>query len=135
MSQFILKLGASSTQFEQVDEFTRGYVTAMFFTDTGPDADPGTEDARFDQLAPTTLADILLDCTEFQVNNADALTLAYGLEYTAEQAGMDYWYTRNGHGTGYWDRELGWVGERLTDVAEQLESNLYVGDDGLLYLT
>ena len=47
----------------------------------------------------------------------------------------DFWYTRNGHGTGFWDcdYEEG-VGKVLTDIAHSFgEVNTYEGDDHLLY--
>lgn len=54
--------------------------------------------------------------------------------YTAEQAGHDYWLTRNEHGAGFWDRGLGELGERLSTLARAAGSvDLYVGDDGLIY--
>lgn len=51
-----------------------------------------------------------------------------------EQVGQDLWLTQNGHGAGFWDRGLGKVGDQLTDLAKPFgETNLYVGDDGLVY--
>lgn len=52
----------------------------------------------------------------------------------AEQLGHDLCLTRNGHGTGFWDRGYGAKGERLTVCAQSLgESHWYVGDDGKVY--
>ena len=53
-----------------------------------------------------------------------------------EQFGHDFWLTRNGHGAGFWDRGLGEVGEKLTELAKTYgSSDAYVGDDGKVYLT
>ena len=30
----------------------------------------------------------------------------------------DFWLTRNGHGAGFWDRGMGELGDRLTELAE-----------------
>ncbi len=35
------------------------------------------------------------------------------------QVGHDFWLTRNGHGAGFWDRDLGELGDRLTKLAEE----------------
>lgn len=44
------------------------------------------------------------------------------------------WLTRNGHGTGFWDRGLGERGDALTKSAESFgDAVLYVGDDGRIY--
>ena len=49
--------------------------------------------------------------------------------YGIEQAGRDFWFSRNGQGVGFWDRGLGDV-----DVAAKIygESTAYAGDDGKL---
>lgn len=53
----------------------------------------------------------------------------------AEQMGRDFCLTRNGHGAGFWDRGLGELGDKLTDAAKTYgEQELYVGDDGVLYV-
>jgi hypothetical protein len=51
-----------------------------------------------------------------------------------EQAGHDLWLTRNGHGTGFWDREDCQHGNLLTRYAESMgEVNVfYVTDDNSL---
>jgi len=47
------------------------------------------------------------------------------------QVGHDIWLTRNGHGTGFWDRGLGELGDQLTVIAEDMsEVGIYVGDSG-----
>lgn len=40
----------------------------------------------------------------------------------AELAGHDFWLTRNGHGAGFRDRELGELGDRLTKAAQAFGS-------------
>lgn len=55
-------------------------------------------------------------------------------DITPEQTGHDFWLTRNRHGAGFWDRGLGELGDRLTDIAHGYgDSYLYVGDDGKVY--
>ena len=42
----------------------------------------------------------------------------------------DFWLTRNGHGTGFWDGDYPETGDRLTELAKKFgECNLYVTDD------
>ena len=54
--------------------------------------------------------------------------------YDKDQAGYDFWLTRNHHGAGFWDRGLDGVGRALTDAAHVYgEVNLYVGDNGRIY--
>jgi len=60
------------------------------------------------------------------------------IEHNAiEQAGHDFWLTRNGHGAGFWDRAddlyLGWD-KFLTEVSkEHGEVWICLGDDGFAH--
>lgn len=122
--------------FYQLDHFTRGYVQAIFFTEVHGD-NPELQDATFADLAPETLEQIKQECAVFQKDNETELTDAYGIagNYDDTRAGVDFWLTRNHHGTGYWDHGLGEAGQALTDAAHAADSRgLYKGDDGKLYL-
>lgn len=48
----------------------------------------------------------------------------------------DFWLTRNHHGAGFWDGDYPEpIATQLTNLAHGFgECNLYVGDDGLIYL-
>ena len=51
--------------------------------------------------------------------------------YGFEQFAHDFWLTRNGHGSGFWDRGLGKLGDQLTEHSKTFGScDLYVSDDG-----
>ncbi len=51
-----------------------------------------------------------------------------------QKSRQDFWYTRNGHGVGFWDRGLGKVGDDLSTLARNEHGrDLYLGDDGLIY--
>ena len=72
----------------------------------------------------------LFDCTAFC---RLARWHLHGL--TPEQIGHDFWLTRNGHGTGFWDRGLDDQGDALTTLCKIFgEQDAYEGDDGLIYL-
>jgi hypothetical protein len=87
-------------------------------------------------LAPETLTKMIADCAKFQAENSatwDGQHVGSGDE--TERAGHDFWLTRNGHGCGFWDGD--WsdeVEQVLTDAAHAYgETDLYIGDDGLIY--
>jgi hypothetical protein len=94
-----------------LDSFTRAYVDAMLWTeeenlkeDASQHEDELEPAARWDVnvhcLAPEALASILEDCRAFQESEAENLTAAYEEhdDYGYEQAGHDFWLTRNRHG-------------------------------------
>lgn len=148
MPQFIMT-DNNVPAFLALDEFTRGYIEALFFTETEPgttreDHNPERDsalpgDVGFADIAPTTLQLIIADCAEFQAAKSLLLNKAYERDYSPMQAGRDFWFTRNGHGVGYWDRkELegpDTLHALLTDAAkERGQRDAYFGDDGLVYL-
>lgn len=112
-----------------MDAFTQAYITAALWS-SHDDADEYL-DANYtvSDLAPETIIQMSADCAAFCADNA---ALLEGLD--SEQAGHDFWLTRNGHGAGFWDRGLGDIGLRLTEAAKAYgERGLYVGDDGRIY--
>lgn len=120
-----------------VEEFLDNYIEAALATSLDDNDDP--LDKKFDKedLAAESLEKMRADCVKFiDENAADLATWERG-RYTAEEmGGHDFWLTRNGHGAGFWDGD--WdkeVGKRLTDACKKFsEVNLYVGDDGKLYI-
>lgn len=129
----------------KIDDFTQGYIEAAFFTDAENLPDIVTLDAK--DLAPDAIGRIAAECMQFQQTYSAALKRAYGYkhnmdaieanslpDYDAEQAGRDFWFTRNRHGAGYWDRGLGKPGDDLTEAAHTFsEVSLVLGDDGKIY--
>lgn len=127
---------ADCDAFDLLDSFTQGYVHAIFFTDTCDSADE-CHGMAFAHLAPASLQSIKDDCKDFQEGCKDLLTQACTDDnrYDAEQAGSDFWYTRNGHGAGFWDRGLGRVGDELTKQAKSYGScDVHKGTDGAMHV-
>ncbi|AXQ69622.1 hypothetical protein HOU03_gp146 [Caulobacter phage CcrSC] len=111
-------------------------------------------DAGFADLHETALATIVEECAAFQRENADLLAQAYGhnfparvigdgtlpdshrpaWDYDEAAAGRDFWYTRNGHGVGFWDRGLGEVGDKLSDACRYSEVYVSFEADGKVHL-
>lgn len=133
-----------------LDTFTLAYIECALWasTDNGylgenhPDNDPhGAEtggdplDQNFDvsDIAPTALAVMVRECRDFRGYCTDQSLALDTLD--DEQAGHDFWLTRNGHGSGFWDRGLGKLGDDLSKAAKTFgSSDLYVGADGKVYV-
>jgi hypothetical protein len=98
-------------------------------------------DANYDveDIAPVALEQMRDDVSDFLADAGHAGALDFwASELGVEQIGHDFWLTRNGHGTGFWDRfatGFGYqCGRVLTEDAKAYgTSDLYVGDDGRLY--
>lgn len=101
----------------KLDTFTREYLIAALWTS---DPDPGSgewcehDDWTIDNIDPDSLKRAIEVCANFQAaQEADLEQVG-----TPEQNGHDFWLTRNGHGTGFWDRGYGKVGDRLSAACE-----------------
>lgn len=141
MPEFILDHGTADAarKFFELDEFTRGYIEAAFFTNTGSGDDGDLEDASFSELSPESLKAASDDCERFNLAADAWLFKAYtrgDMSYSSEQAGRDFWFTRCGHGVGFCDRDLGVTGDKLSEIARTFGNvDMYRGDDGLIYFS
>ena len=129
-----------------VDAFVSAYVTAALWSSTDESDDAGgrpmDETYSADDIAPEALSTMRTDCLSFLAEArrhllvaADHGDYADPLWSLEERAGHDFWLTRNHHGVGFWDRGLGFNGKALTGIAHNYgECDLYVGDDGRLYV-
>lgn len=135
MPQFIMN-ESDDPDFLALDEFTRGYIQALFFTECGGSIEDGgfdpengsqlPDEAGFLSLTADALETIKADCNGFQDTNRELIAKAIGHvlhngnAYDMEGAGIDFWYTRNGHGVGYWDRGFpGELGDDLSHAAKK----------------
>lgn len=117
----------------QINQFVNGYIEALYFTDVNQDSDIPMDAVLSDE----TIRDIKEDCEIFVNEYASLLNRAIELErYDMVKAGRDYWFTRNGHGVGFWDRsELpDELGEELTKASHTRPVvDTYLGDDGNIW--
>ena len=119
-------------EYVDLSDFTRGYVDAIFFTEN----EDTLKDKGFKIFAPEALTRIIEDCTSFELSNVKLLDAAYSMNeyFTPASAGHDFWLTRNHHGAGFWDRDLGAIGDALTQKCQAFkEVYIYIGDDGRIY--
>ncbi|MGI9507393.1 MAG: hypothetical protein ACR2RE_30485 [Geminicoccaceae bacterium] len=148
MPEFILDRGGpeSAKHFATLSPFTQGYIEAALFcgVETCSDTDKSDE-FGFGDLATDAVKAIIADCEAFETANEADLEAIDGAawgghgKYDREAAGRDYWFTRNGHGAGYWSRgfegDAAGVAERLDQAASEAgESYLYLGDDGRVWV-
>ena len=134
----------------ELDSFTLAYITAALWSTNDESTPQGDKplDANYgvEDIAPETLDKIIADCAKFQKENATDLFLYYDtlvgdsieVAEQVEYAGHDFWLSRNGHGSGFFDAD--WQGvdkevcDRLQAASEVFGSfDLYVGDDGKIY--
>lgn len=122
------------------EEFFEGYVEAMLFAETDNADECGGEplNANYEEedIDDASLVKMRNDCADFTKLVRDAFPVMPEHEdYEPIRAGHDFWFTRNGHGVGYWDRGLGKFGDELTKLAKTMGTcNALVGDDKRIYV-
>lgn len=116
-----------------VERIVDSYLEAVLFTESEAEEDGGEpldknfsiDDFHSDARAEAE-ADVkaFLKLAELILNNLDD-------QISDEQTGIDFWLTRNGHGAGFWDRDLGLAGDELTKICKTFgEKHAYVSDEG-----
>lgn len=103
------------------------YIEAIYFTDTGDTDQPGG-DAELSESARRIISK---DIKAFwdQCSGFDYLA-----SITYDQIAHDFWFTRNGHGVGFWGKPESYgqaLADKLTDIAESFgESYTYETEAG-----
>jgi len=116
------------------------YVRCALWASTDDEGEPLDGFYESWDFADEAEASMIEDCQSF-VDQLDELKLDWRASWTPEQLGHDLWLTRNGHGAGFWDRyydngEAEDMGHVLTQLAKAFgTSDVYVGDDGKLYVS
>lgn len=96
------------------EAFWNGFLEALYFTETGDVDQPEPGIA----LDPEAELDLKADCRSFLARANGFISYnAAKHGQTFEQAGRDFWLTRNGHGAGFWDGDWPWAGDRLSRIA------------------
>ncbi|GAB3175998.1 hypothetical protein GCM10027059_50190 [Myceligenerans halotolerans] len=122
---------------EQADQAVWAYTNAALWTDGDVvERRSGGGSWSPDDIDPANRAALTHELRTFLTLHRDQISRAREVagDYDAAQIGHDLWLTRNGHGTGFWDRGLGSAGDALSDAVRGHESHLSVSDGGLLVI-
>lgn len=120
--------------YYKLDDFAKGYVEAMFFTngDIGGDNETLLNDLGVEKLTRKAVKNIAAVCDRFTGTiMPDGCFLRQWLYrayeatgYDDARAGRDFWFSRQGHGVGFWSRQADVlpldIGTALDKVAKQM---------------
>jgi hypothetical protein len=118
-----------------LDAFERSYIRQALWSSDDDNHNPLDLNHDIMELPVETIQRLKDDCYLFRSSLAVRALLreAYELRrYGDEQAGGDYWLSRNSDTTaGFWDQKLGIVGESLTTLARSMgPRSLVIGING-----
>lgn len=115
-------------EIKQKINYYADYFDAMFWADIDDNNDLKRNDYSF--------TDIDTDCLIKQLNDLDkffelADEILEQTDYSHEQACHDFYFTRCGHGVGFWENDHcnEEQGRQLTEIAQKF-GEIYINDDG-----
>lgn len=122
-----------------MNNFLVSYIETALWSSNDEHGEP-LDSAKYAdvELHPDTLKRFETDCEQFETAY---LNLIAGLDDSVlrsipDHIAHDFWLTRNRHGAGFWDGDYPEpLATQLTDLSHTFgECDLYIGDDGLLYV-
>lgn len=121
-------------------EMLNGAIDALMWSEMTESGEPIESIYHREHIAHETLVELTEDVVNFveliiDLEDEEMSAKAWAvLKLDPKRAGVDFILSRNGHGTGFWDRGHGAVGDELHKWAKTFGTfELYVGDDGFLY--
>jgi hypothetical protein len=139
MAEHILDLTIEVNHNER--EFLSGYLEAMFFAETDESDESGgipldSAGYGYEDISDESMRSLAIDCMAF-LRRYGYMILADDCEGDIEGAGRDFYYTRTGHGTGFWDRDehvYGPYADELTKAAKAAGERYVIVESGTIYV-
>lgn len=106
------------------NEMTRGYLIAALWTsdDNAPGGCDyeacGRADEMLEKIDSRSLAKAQSDCEAFELSNSTDLELA---NLPQSEIGHSFWLSRNGHGSGFFDRKTHNDPQEEQDACDRLQ--------------
>lgn len=123
-----------------LDSVVAGYTQAAVFFSTfyrGTEEDGTQEevDGSDYEVSAEMATHFEAECRAFVEANVELVEKAMEKGMDGALIGHNFWLSRSGAGTGFWDRtELGDLADPLDEAAKQFgEDDLYIGDDDLIH--
>ena len=105
---------SDSIFIKELSSFISGYMRCALWSSTDNDGECLDVNHGVHDISAETQLQMVRDCEAFYRENKSLFPAGYSMN----EAGHDFWLTRNGHGAGFWDRDLGEAGDILTNKCE-----------------
>lgn len=119
-------LNESEIASPEIVEILNGYLEAALWSEEDRIGEANIES----DISDDAKIDAYIEIKKFVNQAGDLLN-----NIEPSQIGHDIWLTRSGHGAGFWDRGLGEIGDKLSDIASDMgEKSLFWGEDGKIHI-
>lgn len=113
--------------------FINAYLYCALWSSMNDNGEPLDKNYDICDFDHDSLEKLKAHALKFFTDNIKLINSAENYSY--DQAGHDLWLTENGHGSGFWDGDINQeLGNKLTELSENHETDIYVGDDNKLYI-
>lgn len=124
-------------RYSDLTPLAKGYIDCALWLALDKHGNPNDE-LTVDDLPRDALDCMIADCAAFQVK-LDSLLVEGMTSKEYEQAGHDFYLTRNGHGAGFWDGDYEHYGKAIEDGLSKLardfgENSLHLAGRKSLWL-
>ncbi len=120
------QLNKTGRAYDCLSPFAKAYVEAMFFTncDSGDEDEDKANRLGTERLTRGALMAIAIDCDKFHDENRATIVECVAAGKTLDSIAHDFWFTRQGHGVGFWEGESrgypGNTGDKLDAAAKKM---------------
>jgi len=121
-----------------MQKITESYLMCALWSTTDENEQAFNRNYSISDFSKEAIEKAESDCQKFLVLAGGLPNYNSSIYSDEEMTGHDIWLTRNGHGSGFWDRETleRNEGMRLSNIADKMGNvDLYLGDDNKLHLT
>ncbi len=119
---------------DALSRFRDAYIDCALWLSTTPEGTALDRDYSARDFSEAALAEVTADCARF-LEECKTLITTEGRERALESAARDFWLTRNGHGSGFWDGDWPANGEALAEACKSFDPcDLYLGDDKRIHI-
>jgi hypothetical protein len=127
---------ADTVSESDLDDMTQGYIRCALWASSDERECP-LDDTKYgeDKLTKQARKGLRADCVKFcEDNKALVLRTVNEGHMSWEDIGHNLWLTRNGHGTGFWDRNLPKdLGDALTKASKAARERYLLVSRGWIY--
>lgn len=124
-----LRIFESFGDDEDLEDALEGYLQCALWTEE-LDSDYDVDD--FDTLSVDLARDDVEKFLE-ELDDYDLLDeLLNQMDYNS--IGHDFWLTRNGHGAGFWDRDIEELGNEITKICSEFGTKYVYEENGKIYM-
>lgn len=108
---------------EDFEKFVSGYIEAALFSSCDEEEVPLDKNYGPEDFTPHAMKEIRKDCKKFYKENYEMI------KESVEQAGRDFWFTRCGHGAGFWDGDWPENGDKLSEASKEFGECWIIDND------